>query len=343
MKCWTLLLIFLILLLSQNIAQTNPRVFVFTDINIDAGDPDDRQSLVHLLWYANELEIEGVVPERWNAQGYEACKLAVNAYREDFTTYQLNSKGYPSPDIIMQRIANNAEHAKELFQKAASNKETPLYVLIWGNMEGIARSLLEAPHLADNIRLITIGTGLMLESNIPHIPDHWEKSAPCQQLNWNGAGRNLIYQDPRFNTLWWLEINWTYEGMFSGNEPSEMLNKLTVYGNLGKHLKEVVKNEAWAQYFRVGDTPSVLYVIDTEHPIEDPTQSSWAGRFFQPFAQTKPNYYTDIHEDIEWNYENPCSTWENHVKVRNIAVKTLEAERQDMYLALLKKLDSVYN
>lgn len=37
-------------------AKNNPRVFIFTDINIDAGDPDDRQSLIHLLWYANELQ-----------------------------------------------------------------------------------------------------------------------------------------------------------------------------------------------------------------------------------------------------------------------------------------------
>jgi len=41
--------------------EAKPRVFVFTDINIDKGDPDDRQSLVHLLWYADELQIEGIV------------------------------------------------------------------------------------------------------------------------------------------------------------------------------------------------------------------------------------------------------------------------------------------
>lgn len=29
---------------------------LFTDINIDKGDPDDRQSLIHLLWYADELQ-----------------------------------------------------------------------------------------------------------------------------------------------------------------------------------------------------------------------------------------------------------------------------------------------
>ena len=44
-----------------------PQVFIFTDINIDQGDPDDRQTLIHLLWYADEVEIKGIVPDRWNA------------------------------------------------------------------------------------------------------------------------------------------------------------------------------------------------------------------------------------------------------------------------------------
>lgn len=66
-------------------SENRPRVFVFTDINIDSGDPDDRQSLIHLLWYANELRIEGVVPHRWNASGLKACQLAADAYSKDYS------------------------------------------------------------------------------------------------------------------------------------------------------------------------------------------------------------------------------------------------------------------
>ena len=57
-----------------------------------------------------------------------------------------------------------------------------------------------------------------------------------------------------------------------------MFHKLSKYGDLGEHIKDVVKNESWAQYFRVGDTPSVLYVIDQTHDLDNPTQSSWAGK-----------------------------------------------------------------
>ena len=318
-----------------------PQVFVFSDINIDQGDPDDRQSLVHLLWYANELDIRGIVPDRWNAQGLEACNLVIDAYAQDYAT--LKKADYPTPESLREKVATDKPAAMKLFQQAASDDSSPLYVLVWGNMDVFKDALMQQPSLSKNIRLITIGTGLMLEANIQHIPASWEKLPPCQQLNWNGKGRNVIYEDEQFNNMWWLEINWTYEGMFSGEEPKEMFEALSTYGALGQHIQEVVKNQEWARYFRVGDTPSVLYVIDATHNLDDPTQSSWAGKFVKPLPDTRPNYYTDFSGSVTWDYANPCATWENHREVRDLAAGTLEKERPDMYQALLDKLDGIYS
>ncbi|MEM9675676.1 MAG: nucleoside hydrolase-like domain-containing protein [Bacteroidota bacterium] len=318
----------------------HPRVFIFTDINIDQGDPDDRQSLIHLLWYADELQIEGIVPDRWSAQGLEACNLVIDAYAKDYAT--LKAADYPTPESLRKRVAVDKPDAMEMFQQAASDDSSPLYVLVWGNMDVFKDALLQQPDLAKNIRLITIGTGLMLEDNIPHMPASWEKSPPCQQLNWNGKGRNIVYEDEQFNDMWWLEINWTYEGMFSGEEPKEMFEALSAYGALGQHMQEVVKNQEWARYFRVGDTPSVLYVIDATHNLDDPTQSSWAGKFVKPLPETRPNYYTDFSGSVAWDYADPCTTWANHREVRDVAASTLEKERPDMYQALLDKLDEIY-
>lgn len=324
------------------LAEGNPRVFVFTDINIDSGDPDDRQSLIHLLWYADELQIEGIVPDRWNARGLEACQLVIEAYAKDYTSYSFAKKNYPAPSNIADVIAKDVEDASQLFSLAASDRSSPLYVLIWGNMD-LFKSILSAqPESYNNIRLITIGTGLMLEQDIKHIPASWEKSEPCQQLNWNGFGRNEIYHNQDFNEMWWLEINWTYAGMFAGEEPRQMFDTLSAFGNMGEHIKEVVKNQSWAQYFRVGDTPSVLYLIDPNHALHDPTQSSWAGKFVKPFPKDRPNYYTDDSGSVKWDYLNPCFTWENHKNVRKAAVKTLEDRRTEMYSALIKKLTLLY-
>jgi hypothetical protein len=323
-------------------AQAKPRVFVFTDINIDAGDPDDRQSLVHLLWYADELEIEGIVPDRWDARGYEASVLAVRAYAKDHREYAFGGLGYPHPRAVERLIATGPEDAAARFARAASNTESPLYVLVWGNMELFGEALRRAPDLASNIRVISIGTGAMYEADMAHIPPNWERSEPCLQLNWNGAGRTELYDDPRFREMWWLEINWTYNGMFTGEEPGEMFRKLSAYGALGRHLVEVTENEPWARYFRVGDTPSVLYVIDPRRALDDPTRGSWAGRFERPMPRTRPNYYADASGPIPWSHADPCSTWDNHEAVFAYARGTLEEERPAMYAALLAKLERLY-
>ncbi len=321
-----------------------PRVFIFTDINIDSGDPDDRQSLIHLLWYADELQIEGIVPERWNADGYEACNLAIDAYAEDYKTYCFEKHGYPEPSTLKNYIATNLDHATKLFNEAASSSKDPLWVLVWGNMQNVSDMLSKDPELSDKIRLITIGTHLMLEENRKFIPEGWGKTErACEQPNWNGSGRNSVFEDERFNDLWWLEINWTYEGMFTGEEPSLIFEKLLPFGALGAHMEEVVKNQKWARYFRVGDTPSVLYLIDPNHDLNNPNQISWAGQFTQPFPNDRPHYFADDAGSVTWDYHDPCKTWQNHPLVRANAKRTLESKRPKMYEALLKKLSQIYH
>lgn len=341
--CLLTLSVLLLMLSCQQKKEIRPRVFVFTDINIDSGDPDDRQSLIHLLWYANELDIQGIVPDRWDARGLEACQMAVAAYEKDYNEYQFGKKGYPTPAAVQKSLAVDFDDAVILFQETAADENSPLYVLIWGNMVNFGKILSTNPELAKNIRVITIGTHLMMEEYRQHIPENWETTEkPCEQYNWNGHGRNEIFNDPHFTNMWWLEINWTYEGMFTGEEPAEMFHKLSEFGSLGRHIKEVVKNEPWAQYFRVGDTPSVLYVIDPNHDLENPSETSWAGKFIQPFPENRPNYFADFNGPVEWNYFNPCETWSNHVAFRDFAKSTLEDRRSEMYSALLEKLKKLY-
>jgi hypothetical protein len=121
MKFRAIILLLLALAVSCTSNSEEARVFVFTDINIDKGDPDDRQSLVHLFWYADEIDIEGIVPDRWNAQGYEACMLALEAYATDYSSYDFINKGYPSASELENHIAQDMEHARKLFFEAASN------------------------------------------------------------------------------------------------------------------------------------------------------------------------------------------------------------------------------
>ena len=42
-----------------------------------------RQSLIHVLWYSDELDIKAMIPDRWEACGFEACALGLSAYSQD--------------------------------------------------------------------------------------------------------------------------------------------------------------------------------------------------------------------------------------------------------------------
>ena len=51
--------------------QLKPRVVILTDIGRPDLEPDDTESLVHLLCYADMLEIEGIITSTgWNGDPY---------------------------------------------------------------------------------------------------------------------------------------------------------------------------------------------------------------------------------------------------------------------------------
>lgn len=321
---------------SPKLFAQKPRVFVFTDINNAGGDPDDKQSLIHLLWYADELDILGIVPDRWKGGGYAASLEGIETYKKDYTRFRFEGKGYPNPDLIKERVFENEQIAIEAFIKEAKKAGDPLYVLIWGQMLTFKKALLKAPEIAGNIRVLTIGTGRK------YGPRDEVPGKDCDVVNWNGPGRNEIYQDRRFDNMWWLENNWTYNGMFMGKGPTKMFGKLSKFGAMGAHIKHVVRHHPWAQYFRVGDTPTVLYLIDSNHEPTQPEIASWAGLFYKPFPETRPNYFTDHPGKIPWDYAEPCNSWEYLEEMYAYNKSTMLKQRPKMYKALLRKLKSLY-
>jgi hypothetical protein len=88
-------------------------------------------------------------------------------------TYGFAQKGYPTAEQIEKLFAKDLEHAIEMFAQAAADTSSELYVLIWGNMEVFGQALRRHPNLSNNIRVITIGTNLMMEEDRPHIPQNW--------------------------------------------------------------------------------------------------------------------------------------------------------------------------
>ncbi len=77
------------------------RVFVLTDIT---NEPDDQQSLVRFLSYANEYDIEGLVATTSthlrSQTRKEKIEELVNSYAKVYPNLVKHAQGYPAPDYL---------------------------------------------------------------------------------------------------------------------------------------------------------------------------------------------------------------------------------------------------
>ena len=88
---------------------TKPRLLVLTDIG---GDPDDQQSMVRLMVYSNEFEIEGLIASASGTPGElnqavtkpQLIHEIVDAYGQVRDNLALHTDGYPTAEHLPARI-----------------------------------------------------------------------------------------------------------------------------------------------------------------------------------------------------------------------------------------------
>jgi|GEM_PF-5398642 len=87
------------------------RVIVLTDIGEYLNEPDDAQSMVRLMLYANEIDIEGIIPTASHCapdisdSGYlNRCIAAVMAYKKAYPNLCKHAEGYPNPDELLKTV-----------------------------------------------------------------------------------------------------------------------------------------------------------------------------------------------------------------------------------------------
>ncbi|MED5418474.1 MAG: nucleoside hydrolase-like domain-containing protein, partial [Verrucomicrobiota bacterium] len=97
--------LFLLALLVPATALTRPRLLVLTDIT---NEPDDEQSMVRLLCYANELEIEGLIATTscWlrNRTAPDRIVERIEAYRQVRENLTVHAGGWPEADDLLQTV-----------------------------------------------------------------------------------------------------------------------------------------------------------------------------------------------------------------------------------------------
>lgn len=91
----------------EKVVKSNPRHRILISTDIGGTDPDDNQSMIHLLMYANEFDIEGLVSSPSFGEGSkEEILRMIDEYELDLPKLQRGLKAsgiadaYPSPDEL---------------------------------------------------------------------------------------------------------------------------------------------------------------------------------------------------------------------------------------------------
>src|SRR5512138_1868800 len=80
------------------LAGHRPRVMVSSDIG--GTDPDDFQSMVHLLLYADVLYLEGSISSPPGPGRREHILRVIDLYARDYANLKSHSANYPPPDAL---------------------------------------------------------------------------------------------------------------------------------------------------------------------------------------------------------------------------------------------------
>src|SRR5256885_6316827 len=132
------------------------RVIIETDAG---GDPDDEQSLVRFLLYANEWDVEGIIANRPVARngenqntertGLGIVRATVKAYGQCYSNLVQHDSRYPKPEQLLERTVagyDDTEDGVKLVVAAVDRDDPrPIWFCNWGTDHGAAISCLKRP------------------------------------------------------------------------------------------------------------------------------------------------------------------------------------------------------
>ena len=260
------------------------RVIVLTDIE---ADPDDAESMIRFLTYANEWDIEGIIA---TTSIHQKTRVAPESIQKILTSYQKvqpnllkHEKGYPSYEQLVSKVkkglpvygmegtgeGKNSEGSDWIVRILNENDNRPVWFCVWGGTNVLAQALWQIHHsssradakkLYQKIRIYTISdqddTGPWIRKTFTDI---------------------FYVVSPGYNyaNATWLGMSFPFPGANTAVVSNDWLAKNIQQGHgpLGAAYPDVA-------YGMEGDTPSFLNLIDNglNNP-EHPDYGGWGGRY----------------------------------------------------------------
>jgi hypothetical protein len=279
---------------------TRNRLIVLTDIE---ADPDDSQTLIRLLLYANQIEIEGLIattsvhqkmrvaPEtiRKIIQGYGKVQPNLIHHEPGFPTAEelllLVKQGLPVFGMAGVGEGKDSEGSEWIIKILEEKDDRPVWVSVWGGPNTLAQALwkiretksaAEANRLISKLRVYTISdqddSGIWMRKNYPDL-FYIVSPGSYMTATWSAINRNI----PGINNEV-ISNEWLAENVQQGHGP------------LGALYPDV-------SYGMEGDTPSWLMLIQNGLNSPDhPDWGSWGGRYEQykpdPITTPMPEVFT---------------------------------------------------
>ncbi len=243
------------------------RVIVTTDIG--GTDPDDEQSMIHLLMCSNDLDIEGIICQMAFVKspiGIDVLNNIINVYAEVEENLRLHDSEYPTADYFrsisttgqtevgMSGVGEGLDTpGSELIISSVDREDDtrPVWLVAWGGMNTIAQALWTVSHTRNESEFV----------------DFIEKVRIYDVLGQCDAGAWVAHNFPEITYIrardvygWAPDDQWTIENIQS-------------VGPMGR----IYPTRRWATE---GDSPSFMYLIDNGLNLpEDVSAGGWGGRF----------------------------------------------------------------
>lgn len=281
-----------LLLAAAASAQTAPsaadappsRLFVLTDIE---ADPDDTQSLIRLLLYSNEIDIEGLVAttsvHKRTSVAPESIHAIIEAYGDVLPNLRAHDADYPGEEALAGLVsqgqprygmtgvgeAMDSPGSDALVQTILRDDDRPLWVNAWGGVNTLAQALYrlresrtpeEVARLARKLWVYTISdqddAGPWIRREFPEVNYIVTPGGDYGRSTWGGINQVVGGIDNSTISNRWLAENIQQD-----------------HGPLGAAYPDV----AWGVE---GDTPAFLGLIPNGLNVpENPAWGGWGGRY----------------------------------------------------------------
>lgn len=270
-------------------APQKPRVLVLTDIE---NEPDDSQSLVRLLTYANQLDIEGLIATTsihlQKRVAPETIHRIVDAYGKVQPNLLKHETGYPTAQTLKTVIkkglpvygmggvgeGKDSEGSAWIIRQLEKPDRTggpdrPLWVSVWGGVNTLAQALWtiqktrtpeQAERLYRKLRVYTISdqddSGPWIRKTFPSVFFVVSPGYGYEFATWRGINTGEPGTQPEYSSDAWIA-----EHIQQGHGP------------LGAQYPDVA-------FGMEGDTPSYLGLIPNGlNAPEHPDWGGWGGRY----------------------------------------------------------------